>query len=176
MEIFEDIAKNLTAFVVSPSGSGLFVAFQTLFILLSIGLVVFIILALSKCSWLKFRFIFDIVEFLTYRPFGTKKIEKDWKKINLRLNSGLESEYKLAIIEADNMLNQVLKDMRYDGDGLIERLESVKGTVLQDIEEIKRAHKIRNNIIYDPNYKLSFDDAKKCLAIFEKTLKQLDVF
>jgi len=88
----------------------------------------------------------------------------------------LESEYKLAVIEADNMVNETLKRMGYGGESLGERLEKLTAATLSNIEEIKEAHQVRNNIIHDPNYRLSLDDARKVLSIFEKAFKDLEAF
>jgi len=39
---------------------------------------------------------------------------------------------------------------------------------------VREIHKIRNNIIHDPTYKLSQEEVKKALAVYEKALIELD--
>ena len=176
MPTIENFPESLISFFISPSSSEWFLIIKIIFIVFSLVLIGFIVFALLKASWLKYLLLYDINEFFTYRPFGIKRIEKDWRKIAARLDTGLESEYKLAVIEADNMINETLKRMGYGGESLGERLEKLTAATLPNIEEIKEAHQVRSNIIHDPNYRLSLDEAKKALDIFEKVFRNLEAF
>ncbi len=130
----------------------------------------------TKSSWLKYRIIQDLVEFFTYRPYGIRKIVKQWAKIMGRLETGLESEYKLAVIEADSLLDETLERMGYGGETLGERLKNITSDILPNLEQIWQAHKIRNNIVHDPDYRLNLDEARKALAIYEKAFTDLQAF
>lgn len=176
METIENIFDALMPFILNPSQEGWLFLLKVVFIVISFLFFASIIFLLVKTSWFKFFFVTDIVEILTHKPAGIKKMEKDWKKIILKLESGLESEYKLAIIEADNMANEVLKRMGYNGETLGERLEKLTAAILPNIEEVKEVRKIRHNIIHDPNYKLSLEEAKKTLEVYDKMFRELNVF
>ena len=176
MPAIENFPENLISFFISPSLTEWLLIIKIIFIVLSLLFICFIIFALMKTSWLKFRFLYDAVELLTYRPFGVRKMEKSWKKIVVRIDTGLESEYKLAVIEADNMLDEILKKMGYGGESLGERLEKLTAATLPDIEGIREVHQARNNIIHDPNYKLSLNETRRLLDIFEKAFKDLEAF
>jgi hypothetical protein len=176
MPAIENFPENLISFFISPSFTEWLLIIKIIFIVLSLLFISFIIFALMKTSWLKFSFLYDAVELLTYRPFGVRKMEKNWKKITARIDTGLESEYKLAVIEADNMLNEILNKMGYGGESLGERLEKLTAATLPDIEGIREVHQVRNNIIHDPNYKLSLNETRRLLDIFEKAFKDLEAF
>ena len=172
----ENFSENLKPFLyLSELGSGL-TLIKVIFLILSFILFVFIVFSISKTSFLKLHFLYTLTEFLTYRPFGSQKRKKDWKKIRNRLNKALESEYKLAVIEADNMLNDILKKMSYKGDSLGEKLEGSKIIIFSNVEEIKQAHRVRSDIVHDPNYNLSLDKAKEVLDVFEKACRELENF
>lgn len=165
--------SDIFQFVLQPDFSGILGAIRIFFIIFSSILLGFIIFALIKTLWLKRLIFWDLEEFLTFRPYGVRKIVKEWVKIKARLDTGMESEYKLCIIEADSMLDEILKGMGIGGASLGERLERVTAVSLPNLEEVKKAHLIRNNIVHDPNYKFLLDDAKKTVAIFEKALTDL---
>ena len=148
------------------------IVFVALGFLFLVGTIFF----LMKSSWLKFLIVHDAVEFATYRPFGVRKMEKNWNKIMARLETGLESEYKLALIEADSMMDDILKRMGYGGETLGERLKNLTLATLPNIEEVKAAHLVRNNVVHDPDYRLSLDEAKKLLAVYEKAFRDLQAF
>ncbi len=168
--------ESLVQFIVSPHFEGWLLVFKIGFILFSLFLLAAIIYFLSHCNWLKFFIMLDTFEFFTYKPFGLRKIEKDWSKIITRLDSDLESEYKLAVIEVDGLLDDILKRMGYGGESLGERLGKLTSATLSNIEEIKKAHATRNNIIHDPDYRLSLDETREILAIYEQAFKNLETF
>lgn len=165
--------NTLISYLISFKFAGWLLIFKISFIVFSLFLLGFIIFALIKTTWLKRLIIYDWKEFLTFRPHGLRKVEKDWQKIKNRLETDMESEHKLAVIEADSMLNEILKEMGFGGESLGERLEKLTVASLPHIDEAREAHKIRNNIIHDPTYKLTLDEAKKIIIIYEKALTNL---
>jgi len=175
-EIIENLPQNLMSFLISPVWSEWLIITRIVFIAISLFLIGLIVFTLLKTSWLKYIFLQDAAEVLTYRPFGVRNIEKDWRKVASRLDTGSEPEYKLAVIEADNMMNEILKRMGYGGQSLGERLEKLTAATLPNIDGVKEAHKVRNNIVHDPNYKLSLEETRKTLSIFEKAFRDLEAF
>lgn len=167
--------NDIIQFLVSPNFTGWLLAVKIIFIVLCSFFIIFILFILIKTTWLRRLFIWSFIEFLTYRPFGAKKITRQWAEIKKRLDTGLESEYKLSVIEADSMLNENLEKMGYKGETTGERLKNLTDVVLTNLEDILEAHKIRNNIIHDPDYRLNLDVAKKIISDYEKALIDLGV-
>ena len=58
------------------------------------------------------------------------------------------SDWKLAIIEADIILDEVLKDAGYGGTSLGERLKSISPEQLRSLDDAWQAHKVRNQIAH----------------------------
>jgi hypothetical protein len=139
---------------------------------LFLGVIIFVLLTSHYLQWLFFQ---DFWEFLTRRPFGAKRITRRWKKILRRLETETESEYKLAVIEADNILDSSLKRMGYAGQNLEERLAKLTSATLPNIEQIHQAHQTRNNIVHDPDYRLSLDEAKKTLDTYDQAFRALQI-
>ena len=88
------------------------------FLKLIFGLAGIILIALSvfvlvRSTWLKFLFFFDYTEFFTFRPYGLRKVVMKWAKIQQRLETASEAEYKLAGIEVDGMLSDILIRMGF---------------------------------------------------------------
>ena len=165
--------ENIISFILNPTFSGWLLVLKIIFIILGLIFFGYIIFALVKTSWLKRMIIWDLQEFLTYRPFGVRRIVKEWRKIKAKLETGLESEYKLAVIKADAMLDNILMRMGFGGVTLGERLTKLTVVSLPNIEEVRQAHRIRNNIIHDPDFRLSLDEARRVVAIYEKALTDL---
>ena len=125
-------------------------------------------------EWLERIFWIDFLEFLRFKPYHALRVSKKWKKIRQRLERGSESEAKLAIIEADDLLNEILKRMGYSGETLGEKLKQVKKAILPNLDEVFQVHKIKSDIVYDPSFRLTLEQAKIFLGIYEKALSNLE--
>ena len=167
---FSAIIHGVSGFLNSSDFFVLLSWIKVIFISISLFFVGIIIYAIKDGKYIRALFWTDVVEFFTYRPYGSSDISKDWKGVKKRLKSGQGSEYKLAIIEADIFLNDVLKKMGYKGETLGEILESITLTTFYNIAEIKSAHNVRNNIIHDPNYTLTLENAEKTIFAYEEAL------
>ena len=168
--------ENLIQYITSPPDFSWLPIVKFVFIGFSLLLSGFIIFTFFAGSWIEWLLLYDISEFFTYKPFGVRRLEKAWKKVLTRTETGLESEYKLAVIEADSMLDDVLKRMGFSGETLEERLGKLTVATLPNIEEIRGSHRIRNNIVHDPDYRLSLDESRKILGVYEQAFKDLQAF
>ena len=135
-----------------------------------------VVVAFTRTPYVRFSMVGDTVEILTYRPYGFPKMRRRWQRIMHRLDTGNESEYKLAIIDADALLDEMLKRMRLTGETVDERLQKITPLMIANVEELKTAHQTRNSIVYDPDYRLGLSDARRVLLIYQKTFEDLDLF
>lgn len=168
--------SSITSFIISPPPSGILLAFKILFIGILLFFLASIIYLLARTRFLEWLIWEDLREILGKKYYGVKRLEKVWAEIVKRLRSGLESDYKLAVIESDGILDDVLKRIGYKGENLGERLGQLTPNHLPNLDEIRKVHKIRNDIVRDPDYRLTIDEAKKVLAVYKKTLEDLGAF
>ncbi|MBI2674747.1 MAG: hypothetical protein HYX22_03365 [Candidatus Yanofskybacteria bacterium] len=101
-------------------------------------------------------------------PLGSR-----WDEIQRHLNSTKEAEWKFAVIEADSLVDHVLKSSGYPGDTMGERLKNIDKTQIVTLDGLWEAHKIRNRLAHDTNYFLRYGEAKRAVQLYEKTLKEL---
>jgi hypothetical protein len=98
-------------------------------------------------------------------PFiNPKKIAKKWLKIEKRIKTGVEANYKLAILEADDIFGDILKNLGYEGEIRIINLDEIKGL-----------KKIKNNIVEDKNFTLTENEAQKIVDTYKKGLQDLKI-
>ena len=168
--------EKIFYFIIHPEFEGFLLYLRVIFIVISLIFLISIIILFLKTSWGRARYLEAITEFVAYRPFGVKETFKHWNKIMKRLETDREFEYKLAVIESDSLLDAVFKKMGYKGEDFIQKLEQIDPSVLSNLKEVWKAHKIRDNVVHDPDYQLTLDQAKTVLAIYEKALRELEVF
>ncbi len=104
-----------------------------------------------------------------------EKLFKKWQKIVKKVKSKTETDQKLAVIEADNFFDNILKKVGYFGQDMGQRLKQITPSQIKNIDDIWKAHKIRNNIVHDSDYKLNREQAEKSVNAYEKGLKELEV-
>lgn len=163
---FSDVWEKLNDFLGSPQWENALFNIKIGFLILSILLVVLIILLILKIS------IITPLHRSFKRPsaksdtpvFSKKKIAKRWTKIENKLNSGIEANYKLAVIEADKLFDMILKNFGYE-----------RGKKLTSIDEIKAAGKIKDKIFEDKKIKISKEEAEKLIEAYKKGLEELEV-
>ena len=67
-------------------------------------------------SWIQYNFLEDVADFFSWQAYGQRRMEKQWSRIRKRAESGAESDYKLAIIDADDFLTELLDNRGYEGE------------------------------------------------------------
>jgi hypothetical protein len=132
-----------------------------------------VIYFMLNSSWMQYKFLEDVTEFFSWQAYGAKQITKRWNKIKGRIESGSESEYKLAVIEAEDFLNEILEERGYEGEDFEKTINSASKLVSSKLSEILLAHEVRNAIVYNPDYKLEAEQAKRILGIYEATINSI---
>ncbi|MBX4189962.1 hypothetical protein KW791_01560 [Candidatus Parcubacteria bacterium] len=100
--------------------------------------------------------------------------ESKWQDIMRHVESITEAEWKFAVIEADQLVDEVLKS-RFPGDTMGERMMNIDKTSLLSIDGLWEAHKVRNRLAHDSNYFLRHAEAFRAIKLYEATLKELGV-
>ena len=170
------LQKNIVDFILEPEFTGVLLLIKTIFIIFSLLLTGAIALLFLRASWFKWFFWQDFIETFTKRPYGAKQSFKEWTKIQKRCESGKEDDYKLALIEADALLENVFKTMGYKGESMADYLNQLDSSVLPGIDQVREAHQMRNNIVHDPDYKLNPEIGRKTFGVYEQAFRDLEVF
>lgn len=162
--------KDFVYLVSSPELQDYLFPVKLIFSLFSAFFLAAVIYFMINSSWLKYKFFEDVVEFFSWQSYGAREIEKRWQKIKNRLGARSEAEYKLAVIEADDFFKQVLEEGGYGAETFEESIKRA-GHLLDAMgHEVEMAHETRNSIVYDPNFALSEDRAKRVLEIYESAV------
>jgi hypothetical protein len=92
------------------------------------------------------------------------------------LDSENPNDWKLAIIEADIILDEVLKRQGYAGASLGERLKSISPSVLASLDDAWQAHKVRNNIAHaGAEFVLTHKIARETITQYQRVFKELGI-
>ncbi len=94
------------------------------------------------------------------------KIENSLKKEN-------EASYAMSIIEGDKLLDKALCEMGVPGRTMGDRLKKVGKEKFSELNAVWHAHKLRNQIAHETDFKPEFRQAQHALETYKKALKDL---
>ena len=166
--------QNIVQFLLEPQQSVWLISFKVFFLLIDLAIIIFIVYSLFETSWIDKFFLHDVKEFLNYKHYGLSKTKKKWQEIESYFKRGTETEMKLAIVEADTLLNDVLKVMDYKGEDLTSKLDNINTDVLENLEDVKKYHQVSLNIVHDPIYSLRFKEAEEAFEVYREALVNID--
>ncbi len=137
----------------------------------TIGIVVFALLVVGTCVLLVNR----VRRFFASRSFDVrdrKGMQRRWAEIAVMLDQPGELNRKMAVLEADKLLDTALKSLAMSGETLGERLKFAQYKY-PELRDVWWAHKVRNQLAHEASYHLDAGLAKSALRAFEKALKRL---
>ena len=102
-----------------------------------------------------------------------KVVNPQWQKVLSAASSGNEAAYRLAIIDADSILDELLDAMGIQGDGVQEKLKAAPRSSFQTIDMAFEAHGIRNAIAHSgPDFRISEREARRVIGLFQKVFEE----
>lgn len=111
----------------------------------------------------------------TSGPVEQKGNEK-WRKVIEHLNSPNPANWRLAILEADIMLDEALTAKGYTGDSIGDKLKTVDPSDMLTLQLAWEAHLVRNRIAHSgSDFELNEREAKRVIALFEKVFKEFQI-
>ncbi|MFA5777901.1 MAG: hypothetical protein WC870_00185 [Candidatus Paceibacterota bacterium] len=103
-----------------------------------------------------------------HEEVGGSKNERWGKTLNY-LFSQHSSDWKLAIIEADSMLESLMDQMGFKGESLGDKLKSANQENFSNLTTAWEVHTIRNRIAHEGlAFELSQHEAKRIIALYER--------
>jgi hypothetical protein len=106
---------------------------------------------------------------------GKAEIETSWFNIQQSFANGTPESLKLAVIDADKLVDNVLKMAKISGDTMGERLEQIRGERLSSYDRLWRAHRLRNEIVHSADFSPSRNDIENALMSYEAFLRELKI-
>ncbi len=147
-----------------------FVAFSLLVTLCLGALIIYCAIRVFQIRQIERRRFYQ-----TRRTVAAQDIPKSqlrWNRIREEANSDSEQSWRLAILEADIMLNELLDVMGYKGETMADKMRGVDRANFNSIDLAWEAHKIRNKIAHDGSaHQMTARETRRVIALYEKVLK-----
>lgn len=157
---------------------GSFIHFMTYFFMF-IGLVLACMIFFSYLRWKEELKIAKQKYNDTYRSPATIEPPKykhpRWATVLGHAESLNQPEWRLAILEADTMLAELLDKRSYQGLSIGEQLKSADPEKFKSLQDAWDAHKVRNQIAHEGSvFTLTERETKRVIGLYERVFKEFD--
>ena len=118
-------------------------------------------------------------EYRTYK--ARKPIKKtgvsrgiEWVNVIENVNSDNEANWRVAILEADRVLEKILTSNGYLGETLADQLKSIPDGRFSYLNSVWEAHKIRNAVAHQGlEYRLTSKETSRVIGLYESFFKEI---
>ncbi len=101
-------------------------------------------------------------------------IQTKWQEIEQLIQLGRPSNYARAVLEADKLLDHILKGFRAPGMTMADRLKASQNKFSKEgYDAAWKAHKVRNELVHNSQFELMDYSAKNAINNFKKAIDEL---
>ncbi len=148
-----------------------FVAFSLLFSLSFIALIIYCCVRVFQIRQ-KERHRFAAAQ-NAVAAHDTPKVQLRWNRILEQVSGDNPKAARLAILEADIMLNELLDVLGYKGETMADKMRNVDRANFNTIDLAWEAHKVRNRIAHDGDaHTMTEREIRRVIALYERVLRE----
>ncbi len=100
------------------------------------------------------------------------KTQLRWDRVLQEANSESDQSRRLAILEADIMLGELLDELGYRGETLADKMRQVPKAQFNTIDIAWEAHKARNRIAHESGYEIPPYEVKRLIGLYDKVFRE----
>ncbi|MDP3988762.1 MAG: hypothetical protein Q8P93_00795 [bacterium] len=131
-----------------------------------------IVYYLYEIHGLKKRDELDFVSLFKIKPESARQNER-WADIVSHITSDNPAQWRVAILEADSMLEEMLRTIGYTGVGVGEMLKQIDRGTMVHLNAAWEAHKVRNKIAHEgSNYGLTEAEAHQTINLYRLVFEE----
>ncbi len=104
---------------------------------------------------------------------GGTRSDARWQQVRARVSTDNPDDWRLAILEADIMLDELLNTLGYAGESIADKLKGARPESFRSIEDAWEAHKVRNAVAHQgSDFALSKRVAQETVARFGRVFEE----
>jgi hypothetical protein len=108
-------------------------------------------------------------------PHMKKRSIKAWENVKGFLKEDNQDRWKLAVIEADRMFEDLLEIMGYRGKSMDERLNHFLPGQLSNASAVKEVHAIAVDLVHAESPQITRDGAERAIKVYQKAFEALGI-
>lgn len=101
------------------------------------------------------------------------RVQLRWNRIVEQTRTDNEQNWRLAILEGDIMLNDLLDQLGYKGETMADKMKQIDRTRFNSIDLAWEAHRVRNMIAHQGSLQaLTQREARRVIALYEQVFRE----
>ena len=172
-EFFQDIFPFIKEFFTSGRLGAFLVFFFSILLVLVVAWIAYSVVRIGEINREKSRKI----NAMLFSDDG-KDVRKDnprWIQVQNHINSQNPAEWRMAIIEADTILEEMTIKIGLVGETLGERLKNAEPSDFLTLQNAWEGHKVRNMIAHQGSaYNLTYKDARLAIDNYEAVFQEFE--
>ncbi|MEK7509767.1 MAG: hypothetical protein AAB605_03580 [Patescibacteria group bacterium] len=126
------------------------------------------IFQIRRAEWAEFRKRAHTVE-----AKDVPQTQLRWNRIMEHANSDDEHKWRLAILEADIMLSELLDLQGYKGETMADKMKQVNRANFNSIDDAWEAHKVRNRVAHEGiEYALTEREKNRVIGLYARVFRE----
>lgn len=102
-----------------------------------------------------------------------KIVNKKWERVLMHAQSNNPSDWRLAIIEADIMLDELLDVQGYRGETIGDKMKGIEKSDFLTLDQAWDAHKVRNLIAHEgSSFVLTEREARRVIDLYKTVFEE----
>lgn len=174
LDTFLSWVAAFLAWLASPTLGAAYLTLTIIFTILDLILLGFVIFVMRRHARLDKIFPPEEPPVVHVVPL-TEAAKKTWEEVRRLANSSNPSDWNMAVIRADGLLDETLRNLGYEGETTADRLRIVDPTKLLSLDRVWTAHRLRNAIVHGPLEEHPKETVIQALRSYEQGLKELGV-
>jgi hypothetical protein len=150
------------------------ISFVLLSTLVSMCLIMFIIYCTMRIRQIR---VYEENKFAasahTIAAQDVSRTQMRWHRIMEQIHSDNEQNWRLAILESDIMLNELLDVLGYRGETMGDKMRNVERADFNTIDMAWEAHRARNKVAHEgTSLLLNAREARRILGLYEQVFRE----
>lgn len=171
-------AASAITFLLSPHLWYIIGIFSAVFSIFFIGVIIFSVIRMREIqNHEKEEIVHEISLALARDAENEHNQNPRWRYVLSLVESHSDSDWRVAIMEADSILDDIMHERGYAGDSLGERLTSARTSGgFMNVENAWEGHSLRNKIAHDgANYPISQLEARRAIRLYETCFEEFGI-
>ena len=156
-----------------------FASFAVFSVFFSVGMIILIIIYINRENSIRKKILDKVRVEAEVKSKEDQNIvfeNPKWKLVEEHINSDDQNKWKLAILESDIILAEMLDKLSLPGESIGEKLKAVESSDFETIEQAWEAHKIRNAIAHQgSDFLLNQREAKRVIGLYASVFKEFGI-
>jgi len=170
---FADFFPFLKDFFAGGKLGAFLIFLFSLLLVLAVAWIAYSTIRISEIKKAQEKKVNDIL--FAQEKKDVRKENPRWKQVQSHINSQNPGEWRLAIIEADTILEDMTQKMGIPGINLGERLKNTEQSDFLTLQLAWEAHKVRNRIAHEGStFNLTQKEAQKTIENYEEVFKEFE--